>query len=217
MDFFKFLISKTFLKNLIAAIILTFLLVFALKLYLNSYTNHNDYHLVPELKGKSIEQANKILKDRKMKMVIIDTLEYNPEYPKFSVVEQEPRKGDKVKLGRKIYVKINNGAYSNISFPNILGKTERQAKTLLKTSGLRIGKITKRPYFAEIVLKAICQKDTLKAGMPIPKTSKIDLIIGDGKTSVEGSNNDESSNNGNEGEAEKDKQVEKVLNDVLGN
>ncbi len=217
MDFFKFLISKTFLKNLIAAIILTFLLVFALKLYLNSYTNHNDYHLVPELKGKSIEQANKILKDRKMKMVIIDTLEYNPDYPKFSVVEQEPRKGDKVKLGRKIYVKINNGAYSNISFPNILGKTERQAKTLLKTSGLRIGKITKRPYFAEIVLKAIHQKDTLKAGMPIPKTSKIDLIIGDGKTSVEGSNNDESSNNGNEGEAEKDKQVEKVLNDVLGN
>ncbi len=215
MDFFKFLISKTFLKNLIAAIILTFLLVFALKLYLNSYTNHNDYHLVPELKGKSIEQANKILKDRKMKMVIIDTLEYNPDYPKFSVVEQEPRKGDKVKLGRKIYVKINNGAYSNISFPNILGKTERQAKTLLKTSGLRIGKITKRPYFAEIVLKAIHQKDTLKAGMPIPKTSKIDLIIGDGKTSVEGSNNDESSNNGNEGE--KDKQVEKVLNDVLGN
>ena len=217
MDFFKFLISKTFLKNLIAAIILTFLLVFALKLYLNSYTNHNDYHLVPELKGKSIEQANKILKDRKMKMVIIDTLEYNPDYPKFSVVEQEPRKGDKVKLERKIYVKINNGAYSNISFPNILGKTERQAKTLLKTSGLRIGKITKRPYFAEIVLKAIHQKDTLKAGMPIPKTSKIDLIIGDGKTSVEGSNNDESSNNGNEGEAEKDKQVEKVLNDVLGN
>ena len=215
MDFFKFLISKTFLKNLIAAIILTFLLVFALKLYLNSYTNHNDYHLVPELKGKSIEQANKILKDRKMKMVIIDTLEYNPDYPKFSVVEQEPRKGDKVKLGRKIYVKINNGAYSNISFPNILGKTERQAKTLLKTSGLRIGKITKRPYFAEIVLKAIHQKDTLKAGMPIPKTSKIDLIIGDGKTSVEGSNNDESSDNGNEGE--KDKQVEKVLNDVLGN
>ncbi len=215
MDFFKFLISKTFLKNLIAAIILTFLLVFALKLYLNSYTNHNDYHLVPELKGKSIEQANKILKDRKMKMVIIDTLEYNPDYPKFSVVEQEPRKGDKVKLGRKIYVKINNGAYSNISFPNILGKTERQAKTLLKTSGLRIGKITKRPYFAEIVLKAIHQKDTLKAGMPIPKTSKIDLIIGDGKTSVEGSNNDESSNNGNEGE--KDKQVEKVLNNVLGN
>ncbi len=215
MDFFKFLISKTFLKNLIAAIILTFLLVFALKLYLNSYTNHNDYHLVPELKGKSIEQANKILKDRKMKMVIIDTLEYNPDYPKFSVVEQEPRKGDKVKLGRKIYVKINNGAYSNISFPNILGKTERQAKTLLKTSGLRIGKITKRPYFAEIVLKAIHQKDTLKAGMPIPKTSKIDLIIGDGKTSVEGSNNDESSDNGNEGE--KDKQVEKVLNNVLGN
>ncbi len=213
MDFFKFLISKTFLKNLIAAIILTIVIIFGLDFYLDSYTNHNDYHLVPELKGKKVEEVEKILKDRKMQLIIIDTLEYNPDYPKFSVVEQDPRRGDKVKIGRKIYVKINSGKYSNIKFPNILGKTERQAKTILITTGFRIGKVTKRPYFAEVVLKAIHKKDTLKAGMLVPKNSKINLVVGDGKTSIDSGND----NSDNQEDNNTDNQVEKVLNDVLGN
>ncbi len=211
MDFFRFLISKTFFKNLLAAILLTVLLVFGLQFYLDSYTNHDDYHLVPELKGKKIEEATGILKERGMNLVVIDTVDYNPDYPKYSIIEQDPRKGDKVKLGRKIYVKINSGGYSKVPFPKILGKTERQAKTILKTTGFKVGKITKRPYFAEVVLAAMHKKDTLKAGMPVPKNTTVNLIVGDGKTSVE-------STSGNDEEpTSNDNNVEEILNNVLGN
>jgi len=213
MEFINFLLSKTFFKNLIAAIILTIFIIFGLKFYLDSYTHHNDYHLVPQLKGKSVEEAENILNERKMNLVVIDTLEYHPDYPKFAILEQNPRHGDKVKLGRKIYVKINSGKYSNIPFPNILGKTQRQAQNILSATGLKIGKISKRPYFAEVVLRAIHKKDTLKPGMKIPKNSRIDLIVGDGKTPVE------SEGNGNEQTNKTDKidsQVQKTLEDVLG-
>jgi beta-lactam-binding protein with PASTA domain len=212
MNFLKFLISKTFLKNLIAAVILIAVIIFGLKLYLNLYTHHNEYHLVPDLRKKSFEEAKKILEERKMNIVIVDTVEYNPKYPKYSVVEQNPRKDDKVKVGRKIYVKLNNSAFAKVSFPDILGKTKRQAIALLKASGLQPGKISRKPYFAEVVLYAIHQKDTLKAGQKIPKTSVVNLIIGDGKRpgdtgeSGSGENNDSPDNF-----------IQNTLDNVIGN
>ena len=215
MDFLKFLMSKTFLKNLIAAIILLVLIVFGLKIYFNSYTNHNDYHLVPDLSNKSYEQAKKILEDRQMQIVVIDTVDYNPKFKKYAIVEQNPRKDDKVKVGRKIYVKINNNAYAKISFPEIIGKSRRQALSLIKASGSRVGKITTQPYFAEIVLKAIHQKDTLKNGSKIPKNSVINLIIGDGKRAVdEGNQQNESESSDTQ---KPDADIQKTLDDVLGN
>jgi len=210
MDFFKFLISKTFLKNFLAAIILTVAIVFGLKLYLGVYTHHNEYHIVPDLQKKSYEEAQKILENRKMNLVVIDTVDYNPKYPKYSIVEQNPKKNDKVKVGRKIYVKINSDAYANVSLPNIFNKTERQAKTLLRASGLKVGKITTRPYFAEVVLHALHQKDTLKNGDKIPKTSSIDLIIGDGKRAINDGNNEEKEEN-------VDEKIKNTLDNVIGN
>jgi beta-lactam-binding protein with PASTA domain len=181
-------------------------LVFGLKIYLNSYTNHNDYHVVPDLSKKTYEEAKKILDERKMNLVVIDTLEYNPKFPKFSIIEQNPHKDDKVKLGRKIYVKLNNGTYAEISFPKITGKTKRQALSLLKASGFRIGKISTKPYFAEIVLHAIYKKDTLKTGNKIPKTSTIDLVVGDGKRVVEEEINEEDT---------PDENIQKTINNVI--
>ncbi len=215
MDFFKFLISKTFLKNLIAAVILLVLIVFGLNIYLGSYTHHNEYHLVPDLTNKSFEQAKKILEDRKMKIEIIDTVDYNPKFKKYAVVEQNPRKDDKVKVGRKIYVKINNNKFAQVSFPHVIGKSRRQALSLIKASGLKVGKITTRPYFAEIVLKAFHKKDTLKNGSKIPKNSVIDLIIGDGKRAVD----EEENNEQNEGtqSQQPDADIQKTINDVIGN
>jgi len=209
MDLIHFIFSKMFLKNLLAAVLLTVLIVFGLQFYLDSYTNHDDYHLVPELKGKKIEEAEAVLKERGMKLRVIDTVDYNPDYPKYSIIEQDPRKGDKVKLGRKIYVKINSGGYSKVPFPKILGKTERQARTILKTTGFKIGKISKKPYFAEVVLYALHKKDTIKPGMAVPKNTTIHLVVGDGKTSVESP--DQNSTDAT------DQTTEQILNDVLGN
>jgi beta-lactam-binding protein with PASTA domain len=213
MDFIKFLLSKTFIKNLIAAVIVLVLLVLGLKIYLNIFTHHNDYHLVPDLQKKSFEEAKAILEKRKMNIVIIDTVDYNPKFPKYSIVEQNPRKDDKVKVGRKIYVKINSSAYANVSFPKVVGKTKRQAIALLKATGLKPGEITTRPYFAEIVLYAIHQKDTLKTGNRVPKNSVINLIIGDGKRPI---NDDETSLDNDESDTNTDTNIQNVLDNVIG-
>jgi len=212
MDFFKFLISKTFLKNFVLAVFIVIVLIFGLKFYLKLYTHHNEYHIVPQLTGKSYEEAKKILQERKMNIEIIDTVDYNPKYPKYAIIEQNPHKDDKVKVGRKIYVKINSNAYADVSLPEIIGKTKRQAVSLLKASGLQPGKITTKPYFAEVVLYAIHQNDTLKNGSKIPKTSKVDLIIGDGKRPVDETEDSEDENINNK----PDKNIQNVLDNVIG-
>ncbi len=197
-----------------AAIILLVFIVSGLNLYLDSYTHHNEYHLVPDLTDKSYEEAKKILEARKMNIKIIDTVDYNPAFKKFAIVEQNPKKDDKVKVGRKIYVKLNSDKYALVSFPGIIGKSKRQALSLIKASGLKVGKITTQPYFAEIVLKAYYNHDTLKHGSKVPKNSVIDLIIGDGKRGV-----DENEGNGQNdtGEIIPDADIQKTVNDVIGN
>ena len=215
MDLFKFLFSKIFLKNILTAIILLAIIIFGLKLYLNNYTHHNDYHMVPDLTNKSFEEAKKILHDREMNIVIIDTVDYNPEYHKYAIIDQNPHNNDKVKVGRKIYVKINNNAYAKVSFPAVIGKSKRQAISLLKSAGFKVGKISTQPYFAEIILGAKHKNTKLKTGSKIPKNSVIDITIGDGKRSVDNGNNDE--NDSNNDSQTPDASIQKTLNDVIGN
>ncbi len=218
MDFIKFLVSKTFLKNLIAAAILLALLIFGLNIYLKNYTHHNEYHLVPDLTNKTYQEAKEILQKRKMNIVIIDTVPYNPAFKKFAIVDQNPHKNDQVKVGRKIYVKLNSNAFPKVSFPPIIGKSKRQAVNLLKAAGLKIGKISEKPYFAEIVLAATHQKDSLKTGMPIPKQSVINLVIGDGKSNAEeDSEEDNPAETTSDNTGKHDASIENTLNNVLGN
>ena len=57
MSLIKFLTSKTFLKQILLAVVAVFVLCFVLLKWLNVSTNHGDFETVPDLKGKSINVA----------------------------------------------------------------------------------------------------------------------------------------------------------------
>jgi beta-lactam-binding protein with PASTA domain len=96
------------------------------------------------------------------------------------VVEQDPLPGAKVKVNRKIYIKINSSGFNMVRIPNLIQKTYRQAVPTLKSLGLEPGEITYKPDFAEVVLEMHCNGKKLNPGDKIFKSSKIDLVIGDG-------------------------------------
>ena len=104
----------------------------------------------------------------------------NPAFPKHTVVEQDPMPGAKVKKNRKIYIKINSSGFNMVRIPNLIQKTYRQAVPTLKSLGLEPGEITYKPDFAEVVLEMYCNGKKLNPGDKIFKSSKIDLVIGDG-------------------------------------
>lgn len=182
MSIIKFLGSKVFLKQIVLAICATVVLAFLILSWLKSTTNHGEFIQVPNLKGKSLETANIELKDLKLRMEIQDSANYNPNYPKFAVIEQYPLAGESVKEDRKIYLILNPSGYRKVQIPDVVRRTFRQAKPTLESVGFVIGTIT---YVNDIgkdeVLEMSHKGSKLREGDLLPITSKIDLVLGNGK------------------------------------
>ena len=182
MSLIQFLKSKTFFKQLGLAIIATLIILFLTMKWLKSTTNHGEFIEVPELKGKTLETVKIELDDKDLVMEIQDSANYNPKYPKFSVIEQYPRAGAQVKEDRKIYLTLNPSGYRKVAVPNIVRRTFRQAKPTLETLGFQVGNITYVDDIGKDEVIAIKYKgETLKAGRMLPLTSKIDVVLGNGK------------------------------------
>lgn len=181
MRFFKFLFSKIFLKQLALAIVALVVLCFLMLTWLKSTTNHGEFEMVPELKGKSVNVAKIQLKENNLVMQIQDSANYNPDYPKFSVIDQEPSSGTKVKKDRKIYLTLNPSGYRKVEVPDLIERTFRQAEPNLEALGFKLGKITYVDNLGkDIVLQLKYKGKVINAGDKIPKTSKIDLVLGNG-------------------------------------
>jgi beta-lactam-binding protein with PASTA domain len=182
MGFLKFIFSKRFLKHIIAAIIVSVLLIIGLFYWLNYYTNHDEYIEVPDLSKFTVDIVEKKTEELNLRFEISDSTAYNPEYPAYSVIDQNPKPGQLVKENRKIYLTINPQDYAMITIPdNVIGNTIRQVKPTLVSLGFRIGEITKKPYLAEgEVLELKHRGEEITPGSKLKKTSIIDIVIGDG-------------------------------------
>lgn len=183
MNFIKYVFSKYFFKQLFKAIVLTLFFVLILYFYLNITTNHNKYINVPELKGVNFNTAKLILEENNLSYVILDSALYNPDYPKFSILEQLPKSNSQVKKNRKIYLTLNPSNYGKVSVPNIIQITQRSANSSLLASGLEIGDVSYENNIGkDMVLEILFNGNKLNIGDMVPKKSKIDLVLGNGKS-----------------------------------
>ena len=182
----QYLTSKPFFKQLLIAIAIVVVLVFLLLQYLSFATDHGNEITVPDLRKLTEEQAGEKLDELGLEYVLLDTIDYNKDFPKYSVVQQDPHAGAKVKEGRKIYIKVNSNGFGDVTVPDLVEKTLRQAEPTLKALGFQIGKKTYKPYLGkDMVLEMSSGGKILKAGDKIEKSSVIDLVLGDGKVGFE--------------------------------
>ena len=192
MTFIKFLFTKVFLKQLSIAIIALLGLAFVILFWLKFTTNHDQKIEVPSLAKMSLNTAENKLNEIDLRFEVIDSSNYNPDFPKYSVIEQIPKAGEFVKENRKIYLTLNRSGYVYLKIPEVVGKTRRQAEPTLISMGFEIGRITYKSYIAlDEVLELSYKGKKLKSGEKIQKTSVIDLVLGDGegglKTQLENS------------------------------
>jgi beta-lactam-binding protein with PASTA domain len=185
----NYLSSKVFFLQLFAAFAIIFTIGYLFMFWLTFTTDHGNEITVPDLSKLSEEQVEEKLDEVNLEYVLLDSVDFNKDYPKHSVVEQDPLPGAKVKKNRKIYIKINSSGFSMIKMPNLIEKTYRQAIPTLKALGLEEGKITYKPYMGkDMVMEMRCNGKKLNPGDKIFKSSKIDLVLGDGKIGFEEEN-----------------------------
>jgi beta-lactam-binding protein with PASTA domain len=178
----KFLTSSTFFKNLFFALVIVILFLVVFVKFLDFSTNHGEEIKVPDLSKMNLEIAEEKLDEEGLEVFLLDTVEFKPEFPPYTIVEQDPIAGSKVKNGRKIYVKLNAGGYAMVTFPDLKNKTFRQATNALRALGLVEGELKYVPDLAkDIVLEVSYNGRPVKAGDKLMKNSKIDFVLGDGK------------------------------------
>ena len=182
----KYLTSRVFLTQVFLAALIIAVLGYLFMHWLTFTTNHGNEITVPDLSKLTEEQVEEKLDGIDLDYVLLDSLDYRSDYPKHSVVQQDPLPGAKVKEGRKVYIKINSSGFSSVKVPDLIEKTYREAVPTLKALGLEEGTITYIPNLGkDMVLDMRYKGRSIKAGEKVLKSSKIDLVLGDGKASYE--------------------------------
>jgi len=180
----NYLTSRVFFLQVLAAIAIIVVLSYLFMHWLTFTTDHGHEITVPNLAKLTEEQVEDKLDELDLDYVLLDSVDYNSDFPKYSVVEQDPLPGAKVKEGRKIYIKINASGFSSVRIPDLIEKTYREAVPTLKALGLEEGTITYIPNLGkDMVLEMRYKGRNIKAGDRVLKSSKIDLVLGDGKES----------------------------------
>ncbi len=176
----RFLLSKTFLKHLTYAVLLTVALVLITLLWLRLYTRHGQKRTVPDLYGHTLAECREMVKKNRFVLVVKDSV-YTHEVPPGTVVEQNPKAGYQVKKGRKIFLIVNAVNPEVTEVPYVVGYTLRQAKALLEASGFRIGRLTYVPDVGiNNVLREMVDTVELHEGDSLVKGTAVDLVLGKG-------------------------------------
>ena len=183
-NFLRFLKSKTFLIQLGLAFIVVVLLVFLVLRWLNGTTNPGEFVEVPDFSKMSVMEMRDAIEDAGLRYEVLDSANYNPDYPRFSIIEQDPPAGNKVKENRKIYFTVNPSGYKKVTVPNIIQVTQRNASSMLRAVGLDVQRVSYIDGLGKDMVYQIKYKGKyIKPGDKLPKTSKIELVCGNGNIS----------------------------------
>lgn len=182
MSFFRFLFSKTFLLQLVLAAVALVLIAILILNWLDTTTNQDQQIIVPDLAQLPLKEVDERLNELELRREVLDSASFNPDFPPYTVIEQAPLPGVHVKENRKIYLTLNPSGYRKIEVPgNLIRQTRRQVEPTLRSLGFEIGTISYKPDVArDAVLEMRYKGEKLEPGTKLMKTSKIDLVLGDG-------------------------------------
>lgn len=180
-NFFNFLRSKVFLIQLGLALLVSILLVFLVLRWLNSTTNHGEFVEVPDFSKMSVPEMRESIAEAGLRYEVLDSANFNPDFPRFSIIEQNPPAGNKVKENRKIYFTVNPFGYKKVTVPKIIQVTQRNATSMLRAVGLDVARVTYIDELGKDMVYQLKHKGKyIKPGDKLPKTSKIELVCGNG-------------------------------------
>lgn len=160
------------------ALLSVFIVIFFLVKYLSSYTDHGEFVEVPDFTEKRITELGSFIQDKGVNYLIIDSI-YDPSKTPGIVIKQEPFAKSKVKHNRNIYLYVTSMVPPQIEMPKLRDRSERQAKLIILSYGLKIGKVTTKSADCNgCVLEQIFNGKIAEPGQKIKKGSVIDLVVG---------------------------------------
>lgn len=182
----KRIFTKPVLINLGIALGIILILLILMNWILSIYTRHGQSLSVPDVKGKTLEQAEDILNDADMEFKVLDSA-YMANMPPNTILDQTPKPETKVKGGRTIYLTLNAYNVPTIELPDLIGKSSfKYAKMQLESYGLKVGEPIYKPSpHQNALLDILVNGQSVTAKTKIPKGSEVILVIGQGMVGEE--------------------------------
>ena len=132
---------------------------------------------VPDLSGRSLEEARALLASKKV-IVSIQEFRFDSRMERGRIVSQDPAKGSRIKPRRTLRVVISRGN-EQMNVPSVVGRSLEQAVPLLKTAGLRRGRISQIHTSRAAAGRILSQNPP--AGAVADKTSTVDFLVSRGE------------------------------------
>ncbi len=131
---------------------------------------------VPDLTGKSITEAERIIFDHGLTIGKLSE-QFNEKIPQGVVISQIPTPGAEVKEGRAIHLSVSKGK-EMVRVPYVVGQNLRSARLTLKNAGLEVGEITYD--FNEIFGRDTVAVQSVTSGRNVPYGTPVDLTVSKG-------------------------------------
>ena len=166
------------LKQLLLAFVIVALLVTGAYFLLTVVTMHGEEISVPDFSNLTEVEASELASLNNMRVEVTDSV-FVKRMRRGTVYRQNPSPDSKVKKGRRILLTINAVNPKEITMPDLVGHSMRQAKAELLSRGLILGKLI---YVHDIatnnVLRQLHGNREVEPGSMIESESVIDLVVG---------------------------------------
>lgn len=175
---------RNFLQHLIFNLVLigivAFIIIWILLIWLDNWTDHGHYVVIPEVKGMQYNEAYNKLTSEGFTVELSDSI-FDSKTRPGTIIEQNPKQGTKVKDGRMVYLTINAFSPKTVSVPSLTDVSLRQARSILEGLGIRNISVKYIPSeYKDLVMGVKKDGLTLKPGSRIPVTSSVVLEVGEG-------------------------------------
>ncbi|MEP6674518.1 MAG: PASTA domain-containing protein [Ferruginibacter sp.] len=177
---FKFITHRPFWVNLLAAILLAFVLMYLFLKTLGFITKHGEYLTVPSVTGKNTEEAIKFLESKGFDVQIQDSV-YTDTTKNGIVLKQLPEGNSTVKVNRTVFLTVNRLIPPMIDMPKLEDMSLSFALDMLDRNHLKLGDTIFKPSFMKgAVIEQQYNGSKILPGAKVRWGSKITLVVGEG-------------------------------------
>ncbi len=184
-EFFLFLSSKIFLKNLLGMVGAIALLLLVAFFWMSSYTLHGESLQVPSFLNQNIDEAIDQAKKQNLKVVVNDSI-WSADKPAGTVLEQSPKPLSKVKEKRTIYLTITKFQAEEKLLPKLAGNDNynyyaRRLKQLNVNLKVRSKQFSNKLEENTILYLYVDDKkitaNDLKKGVKVPQGAMVEAVV----------------------------------------
>lgn len=177
--------SRYLIGNLCAMVLVVVALVIGTGIALNAYTHHGEALTVPDLKNKRFADADRIMADMQLQMVVNDT-GYIRTLPPDCILSQSPAAGEKVKSGHIIYVTINSLQTPTLIIPDVIDNSSiREAMAKLTAMGFKLGTPVHIPGEKDWVYGITVNGHRVNVGDRVTVNDRLIIQVGNGQVDSE--------------------------------